>query len=73
MWHRALRACPWAKELYIVGFEKLGDKMRFGDLKSTWRIMGEKELRVHVDLEDRFDEIGELETSNTVPRRVGYK
>ena len=22
IWYRALRACPWAKELYIVGFER---------------------------------------------------
>jgi len=61
IWYRALRACPWAKELYIIGFEKLGDLVSFEELKRTWRVMGEKELRVHVDLEDNFEEIAEME------------
>lgn len=61
IWYRALRACPWAKELYVLGFETLEGLVDFGDLKGTWRVMGEKELRVHIDLEDKFDEIGELE------------
>ncbi|TVY42146.1 Protein NRDE2-like protein [Lachnellula subtilissima] len=63
IWYRALRACPWAKELYITGFEKMGDLASFDELKGTWRVMGEKELRVHVDLEDNFDEIQELENT----------
>lgn len=34
--------------------------------------MGEKELRVHVDLEDNFDEIQELEHTGG-HRRLGSK
>lgn len=59
MWYRALRACPWAKELYILGFERIESLVEFSELKGTWRVMGEKELRVHVDLEDKFDESGQ--------------
>lgn len=59
IWYRALRACPWAKDLYVIGFEILGEdaSIEFGELRSTWRVMGEKELRVHVDLEDEFEDI----------------
>jgi hypothetical protein len=67
IWHRALRACPWAKELYVIGFEKLDGLVEFAELRRTWRVMGEKELRVHVDLEDKFDRMRELE-ENRVKR-----
>jgi hypothetical protein len=55
IWYRALRACPWAKELYILGFENLDASQ--AELKAAWRIMGEKDLRVHVDLEERFEDL----------------
>jgi hypothetical protein len=61
IWHRALKACPWAKEIYMLGFEKLHGLAEFKEFKETWKVMGEKELRVHVDLEEVFDEIHELE------------
>jgi hypothetical protein len=73
IWYRALRACPWAKELYIIGFEKLGDLVSFEELKRTWRVMSEKELRVHVDLEDNFEEIAELEQKSGAHKRVGFR
>ncbi|TQS38114.1 hypothetical protein Golomagni_01387 [Golovinomyces magnicellulatus] len=60
VWYRALRNCPSVKELYIFGFEKLGKFLDFPELKRTWRIMEEKELRVHVNLEDEFDDCESL-------------
>jgi hypothetical protein len=69
VWYRALKACPWVKELYVFGFERLGELVNFAELKRTWRVMGEKELRVHVDLEDSFEDF--LENSET--RRGFYK
>ncbi|KAG0646850.1 nrde2 [Hyphodiscus hymeniophilus] len=54
IWYRALRACPWAKELYITGFKELEIVDR-EELMGTWKVMGEKGLRVHVDLEDALD------------------
>ena len=60
VWYRGLRACPWAKELYVLGFERLERFVEFEELKGTWRVMGEKELRVHIHLEDLFEEIGEM-------------
>ena len=70
IWYRAIRACPWAKELYLIGFERMSNMLPFSELKSIWRIMGEKDLRVHVDLEERFEEIGELEKTAREQRRL---
>jgi hypothetical protein len=61
VWFRAIRACPWAKELYVFGFERMSGMVPFSELKGTWRVMGEKELRVHVDLEEKFEDLRELE------------
>lgn len=92
IYHRALRACPWSKELYLLGMEELvgyyhsvnNDKNRtekgkgngnanggltYEELRGTWRVMGEKECRVHVDLEDAFEEIGEVGDGKV--RKVG--
>jgi hypothetical protein len=71
IWYRSLRACPWAKELYLIGFEKLSGMMPFSELKSTWRIMGEKELRIHVDLEESLEDITELERGFRERRSLG--
>lgn len=80
LWYRALRACPWVKELYVLGFEKLRARgMGFREMKSSWRVMGEKELRVHVDLEDKFEDIDELEDNGGAAvkdvgrKKLGYK
>lgn len=39
----------------------MGDLVDFAEMKGTWKVMGEKELRVHVDLEDSFEDIAELD------------
>lgn len=70
VWYRALRACPWAKELYVLGFERLEGLVEFEELKGTWRVMGEKELRVHIDLEDKFEEISELDNKSSVQGQI---
>ncbi|POS84241.1 hypothetical protein EPUL_004498, partial [Erysiphe pulchra] len=57
VWYRAIRTCPSVKEIYTLGFEKLGASMEYLELKRVWKTMEEKELRVHVNLEDEFDEI----------------
>ncbi|EKD20536.1 hypothetical protein MBM_01218 [Drepanopeziza brunnea f. sp. 'multigermtubi' MB_m1] len=58
VWYRCLRACPWAKELYLCGLEiDHIPGLDWEEKRGTWRVMGEKEVRVHVDLEDRFEEI----------------
>ncbi len=50
--HRALRACPWAKELYMLAFSllELREEMQDKDLRAVYEMMAEKGLRVHVEL-----------------------
>ena len=56
----------------MIGFEKMCDMLPFAELKSIWRIMGEKDLRVHVDLQERFEDIAELEKA-AGRRQLGYE
>jgi hypothetical protein len=42
-----------------VGEFRGGLGVSYEELRATWRVMGEKDLRVHVDLEDAFEEIVE--------------
>jgi hypothetical protein len=61
------------KELYLIGFERMSNMLPFSELKSIWRIMGEKDLRVHVDLEDSFEDIGELERTAHEQRSLEHR
>lgn len=73
VWYRALRACPWAKELYIIGFEEMDDMLEYGELKRTWRVMGEKELRVHIDLEDNFEDLEDLALAERERKSLAFR
>ncbi len=56
-----------------MGIEELRDLVEVKELKRTWRVMGEKDLRVHVDLEDKFEEIKELgEEAGRTGKGIGY-
>ncbi|KAI4228218.1 MAG: hypothetical protein L6R36_001797 [Xanthoria steineri] len=52
VYHRAVRACPWAKGVYMLAFEYLSvaGGMEEGELRGVYEMMGERELRVHVAL-----------------------
>jgi len=73
IWYRAIRACPWAKELYLIGFESMSNILPFSELKNIWKIMVEKDLRVHIDLEERFEDIGKLEKTAHEQRRLEHR
>ena len=51
VWWRGVRACPWVKLLWMMAFEKLRSGFRDEELREVWEVMGEKELRLHTDLE----------------------
>jgi hypothetical protein len=53
VYYRGIRACPWAKELYMLGFSDAGLRKAIGgdELRKVYDVMLEKGLRVHVDLE----------------------
>ncbi|KAL8793138.1 MAG: hypothetical protein Q9195_004250 [Heterodermia aff. obscurata] len=50
VWWRGVQACPWAKALWIMGFQELRDEMSTEELRGVYEMMVEKELRLHVDL-----------------------
>ncbi|KAH8815869.1 NRDE-2, necessary for RNA interference-domain-containing protein [Xylogone sp. PMI_703] len=58
VWFRAVRQCPWAKELYLLGFEMLSGKVSDGELREVYKVMVEKGLRVHIDLQEKIEEFG---------------
>lgn len=57
VFYRGLRAAPWAKQLAMFAFTHLREVMTFEELKNVYRVLGEKELRVHIDIEDQLEEI----------------
>lgn len=56
--YRGVRACPWAKVLIMVAFTNLRETgvMSFDELRKVYNVLVEKELRIHVDLEDVFED-----------------
>lgn len=50
---RGVRACPWAKELYLLAFDGQG-KIGMGkaELRGVVEMMEDKELRIHKGIED---------------------
>ncbi|RMJ24171.1 hypothetical protein PHISP_04951 [Aspergillus sp. HF37] len=68
VFYRGVRACPWSKELIMLAFTHLradqhrdeaakGAGMGFEELRRVYNVLVEKELRVHVDIEDVLEEI----------------
>ncbi|ODA80078.1 hypothetical protein RJ55_03036 [Drechmeria coniospora] len=52
VFYRALRCCPWSKEVMMEAFVTLVDEMQSGDLRSVYSTMIDKGVRIHVDMED---------------------
>ena len=59
IFYRAVRACPWVKELYLLAFERLGKEMSVGELRGVYEMVVERDLRVFVGLEEVFEELDE--------------
>ncbi|RGP75589.1 hypothetical protein FSPOR_697 [Fusarium sporotrichioides] len=53
---RALRHCPWSKDVMMEAFLTLNRDMDSSELKGIFETMASKGLRVHVDLEEFLDE-----------------
>ncbi|KAL9594558.1 MAG: hypothetical protein Q9219_006972 [cf. Caloplaca sp. 3 TL-2023] len=50
VFYRAVTACYWVKELYMLAFEYLADDMPETQLRELYETMVEKGLRIHVAL-----------------------
>ena len=68
VFYRGMRACPWSKELIMLAFTHLMADlyedpamkrygMGFDELHRVYNVLVEKELRVHVDIENLLEEI----------------
>ncbi|RAL07401.1 uncharacterized protein BO97DRAFT_473704 [Aspergillus homomorphus CBS 101889] len=72
VFYRGMRACPWSKELIMLAFTHLradvvrerypaesrrGDGMDFDELRHVYNVLVEKELRIHVDIEQELDDL----------------
>jgi hypothetical protein len=53
---RGMRACPWAKEFIMTAFTEV-EGLETEDKISIYKVLMEKELRVHVDIEHRIEEL----------------
>jgi len=60
---RGLRSLPWSKWFIMLAFEYLEDDLSFEDLRSIWNVFGERELRIHVDIDALLEEIAARRTS----------
>ncbi|KAL4998399.1 NRDE-2, necessary for RNA interference-domain-containing protein [Aspergillus recurvatus] len=68
VFYRAMRACPWSKDILMLAFTHLredivagkgenGKGMNFHELRHVYNVLVEKELRIHVDIERELDEM----------------
>jgi hypothetical protein len=55
--YRAIRACPWVKEMYMLAFGALREAMSTVELKAVYELMEDKELRLRVPLDDEFNKL----------------
>lgn len=71
VFYRAIRACPWSKQLFMLAFQYLQDDVEhrmvpvssgstgflFDDLRQLYQAMTEKQLRIHVNIEDKIQQV----------------
>ncbi|KAI9789548.1 MAG: hypothetical protein M1816_005955 [Peltula sp. TS41687] len=50
VFYNGIRACPWAKGLYLLAFQYLAPYMDEEELRRVYEVMREKELRIRVEL-----------------------
>lgn len=55
LFYRALRHCPWSKEIMMEAFHTLIRDMKSDELRSVYNTITGKGLRVHLDLEEFVD------------------
>lgn len=56
---RGLTKLPWCKAYMMLAFSRLRDAMSFDELRKVYNAMVEKELRIHVDIQEVLERIEE--------------
>ncbi|CAI2166652.1 9087_t:CDS:10 [Funneliformis geosporum] len=54
LYYRAVRECPWSKDLYMMAFRKLRSLFTIDELEEAMNVLYEKEIRLRVSI-DKFD------------------
>ncbi|EWC47117.1 hypothetical protein DRE_03486 [Drechslerella stenobrocha 248] len=73
---RAVRACPWSKDVILSGFRWLRSTLDFGEMRKVYGVMQEKELRIHVDIEEmleEWDKEGRMASAPAISGGVGHR
>ncbi|KAI9313832.1 NRDE-2, necessary for RNA interference-domain-containing protein [Dichotomocladium elegans] len=52
LYYRAVRACPWSKELYLLGIQALSRSLTEKELHEIVSLMMEKEIRLRCPIDD---------------------
>ncbi|CAG8688736.1 21252_t:CDS:10, partial [Cetraspora pellucida] len=55
IYYRAIRECPWSKDLYMIAFKKLRAQFTSDELEEIMSVMLEKEIRIRVQIEHFTD------------------
>ncbi|KAI9166653.1 Nuclear exosome regulator NRDE2 [Paramyrothecium foliicola] len=56
LFYRALRYCPWSKEVMMEAFVMLVRELSSEELKSVYNMITSKGLRVHVDMDEFMEQ-----------------
>jgi hypothetical protein len=59
VFYKGLTSLPWSKWFVMLAFEFLNEELGFEEMMRVWRVLGEKDLRIVVDIQDRLDDIDE--------------
>ncbi|RIA98604.1 NRDE-2, necessary for RNA interference-domain-containing protein [Glomus cerebriforme] len=60
LYYRAVRECPWSKDLYMLAFRKLCSLFTIDELEEAMNVLYEKEIRLRVSI-DKFDDKQEMD------------
>ncbi|CAG8553183.1 26237_t:CDS:10, partial [Dentiscutata erythropus] len=60
IYYRAVRECPWSKDLYMVAFKKLHAQFSPDELEELMNVFFEKEIRIRVPIEHFADKVSEF-------------
>ena len=67
---RGLRELPWSKWWIVRGLEVLGDVVGFEEGRRIWKVLGEREMRVVVDVEELVEEEWERRVAEREGRTI---
>ncbi|CAG8634239.1 9753_t:CDS:2, partial [Diversispora eburnea] len=52
LYYRAIRECPWSKDLYMIAFRELKSQFKTDELDEIMNVILEKEIRIRIPIEN---------------------